>query len=151
MKEKRYQLDKSALIDLFFDSLHLSLLHYALWFREAEHQIGLDKAIKADDTVWKQVLPTIIGRLAERLNLPMKDGILESLTNLSKEELVNLLEDMGKNWLACDGIWFQTIEKNYDYEMYTAKRINDTNMVRFSYIEAKIIMKRSRLNIRTWI
>lgn len=145
MKDEHYKLDKRTLIDLLFDSVHLTMLHYALWFREAEHQIGLDKAIMADDTVWKQVLPTIIGRLAERLRLPIKDGTLASLTNLSKEDLVVLLEDMGKNWLACDGIWFQTIEKDYDYEMYTAKRINDTNWIRFSYIEAKMIMKRLNL------
>ena len=145
MKDERYQLDKRTLIDLFFDSIHLIMLHYALWFRETEHQIGLDKAIMADDTAWKQILPTVIKRIADRLDLRMNDGNLDSLTSLSKEELVSLLEDMGKNWLACDGIWFQTIERNYDYEMYTAKRINDTNMVRFSYIEAKIIMKRLNL------
>ncbi|MFC2003024.1 DUF6125 family protein [Chloroflexota bacterium] len=145
MKNEQYNLDKKTLIGLFFDSVHLTMLHYGLWFREAEYQIGLDKAIMADDTVWKQILPTIIRRIAKRLGLPMKDNALELLTNLSKEDLVSLLQDMGKNWAACDGIWFQTIENNYDYEMYTAKRINDTNWVRFSYIEAKTIMKRLNL------
>jgi len=145
MKEERYKLDKRTLIDLFFDSVHLIMLHYGLWFREAEHQIGLDKAIMADDIAWKQILPTIITRIATRLEIPMKDDTLEFLAKLSKEDLVSLLEDMGKNWLASDGIWFQTIEKNYDSEMYTAKRMNDTNWVRFSYIEAKTIMKRLNL------
>jgi len=145
MKDKRDNLSSGELIDLFHDSLHLAILHYALWFREAEHQIGLDKAIMADDAVWKQVLPTTIKRLAKRLNFPMQDGTPEALTRLSRKELGKLLEDMGKNWLACDGIWFQTIENNYDYEMYTAKRINDSNWVRFSYIEGKTIMKRLNL------
>ena len=145
MEDERYQLDKGTLIDLFFDSMHLLMLHYGIWFREAEHQIGLDKAIMADDITWKQVLPTIIKRIAGRLKIPVKDDTLEFLTKLSKEDLIGLLEDMGKNWLASDGVWFQTIERNYDYEMYTTKRINDTNWVRFSYIEAKTIMKRLNL------
>jgi len=145
MEEERYKLDKGKLIDLFFDSVHLMILHYGLWFRETEHQIGLDKAIMADEIAWKQILSTSLRRIAKRLNIPMKDDTIEFMANLSKEDLVGLLEDMGKNWLACDGIWFQTIERNYDYEMYTAKRINDTNWVRFSYIEAKMIMRRLNL------
>jgi len=145
VKEERYKLDKEELLDLFSDSIHLILLHYGLWFRETEHQIGLDKAIAADGIVWKQLLPIIMGRIAQRLNLPMKDGNLDILATLSKEDLVDLLEDMSKSWLACDGIWFQAVEGNYDCEMYTAKRINDTNWVRFSYIEAKVIMKRLNL------
>ena len=145
MEEERSKLNKRTLIDLFFDSVHLMILHYGLWFRETEHQIGLDKAIMADEMVWRQVLSTSLKRVAQRLGMPMKDDTFELLAKFSKEDLVGLLEDMGKNWLACDGIWFQTIEENYDYEMYTAKRINDTNWVRFSYIEAKIIMKRLKL------
>ena len=145
MKDAFYQLDKRTLIDFFFDSIHLTLLHYALWFRETEHQLGLEKAIIADDAVWKQFLPTTMSRLAERLQLPVKDDAQELLANLSKEELVELLEDTAKNWLACDGLWFQAIEKYFDPEMHTSKRINDTNWVRFSYIEAKTIMKRLNL------
>jgi len=145
MEEGRHKLDKRTLIDLFFDSVHLMMLHYGLWFRETEHQIGFDKAIIADEMVWKQVLSISLKRIARRLKIPMKDDTFELLTNLGQEDLVGLLEDMGKNWLASDGIWFQTIERNYDYEMHTAKRINDTNWVRFSYIEAKTIMKRLNL------
>ena len=136
MEEERHKLDKRRLIDLFFDSVHLIILHYGLWFRETEHQLGLDKAIMVDEIAWKQILSASLRRIAKRLEIPMKDDTLELLANFSQEDLVGLLEDMGKNWLACDGIWFQTIEKNYDREMYTAKRINDTNWTRFSYMEA---------------
>jgi len=52
---------------------------------------------------------------------------------------------MGKNWLANDGFWFQAIERNFDYEMCTAKRTNDTVAGRLNYIEARII--RRRLNL----
>lgn len=145
MKDERYRPDKEMLIDLFFDSIHLMMLHYGLWFRETEHQIGLDKAIVADALTWKKVLPIIIQRIAGRLEIPMKGDTFELLADMSRERLVGLLEDMGKNWVACDGVWFQTIEQNFDYEMFTAKRINDTNWVKFSYIEAKTIMKRLNL------
>ena len=35
----------------------------------------------------------------------------EILNNLSKEELINLIEIYSKNWLAHDGVWFQSIER----------------------------------------
>jgi len=138
-------LDNRALIELFFDSLHLIVLHYSTWFRETEHQIGLDRAIEADDIAWQAILPTILGRVTRRLGIPAKDGIPESLTNAPREELIELLTDMARNWLTSDGTWFQAVEKNFDYEMYNAKRINDSCWVRFSYIEAKRIMKRLSL------
>ena len=141
MKQERNKLDKKALIELVFDSLHLITLHYGIWFRETEHQLGLDKAIEADDIAWKRILPIILDRVTKRLKIPTENNIPESLTNATKEELVELLADMGKNWLANDGCWFQAVEQNFDYEMYNAKRINDTCWVRFSYIEAKRIMK----------
>ena len=142
MKQELDKLDNETLLELIFDSLHLIVLHYGTWFRETEHQIGLDKAIEADDIAWKRILPIILGRVTERLRIPTKDGIPESLTNATREELTELLTDMAKNWLANDGTWFQAVEKNFDYEMYNAKRINDSCWTRFSYIEAKRIMKR---------
>ena len=34
-----------------------------------------------------------------------------ALCALSKEELLSLLEIYAKNWLAMDGVWFQSIEQ----------------------------------------
>ncbi len=145
MNPEQNELDKKTLIELIFDSLHLIALHYGIWFRETEHQLGLDKAIEVDDIAWKKILPIMLKRVTERFHIPTKDNVPEALVNASREELVEFLTDMGKNWIASDGVWFQSVEKNYDYEMYNAKRINDSCWVRFSYIEAKRIMK--RLNI----
>ena len=142
MKQEQHELDKKALIESIFDSLHLITIHYGIWFRETEHQLGLDKAIEADDIAWKRILPLILDRVTKRLKIPTEDNIPESLTNATKEDLVELLADMGKNWLTTDGSWFQAVEQNFDYEMYNAKRINDSCWARFSYIEAKRIMKR---------
>jgi hypothetical protein len=35
------------------------------------------------------------------------------LDNLSKEELIKVIEDEAKNWLAHDGLWFQAVEKHF--------------------------------------
>ena len=145
MNQELGKLSNKKLLELVLDSLHLTVLHYGTWFYETEHQIGLDRAIEADDIAWKRVLPIILGRVTERLEIPTKDGIPESLANATKEELTELLTDMAKNWLASDGTWFQAVEKNFDYEMYNAKRINDSCWARISYIEAKRIMKRFNL------
>lgn len=35
----------------------------------------------------------------------------EFIRSLSKEKLIQLLEDYSKNWLAMDGVWFQSVEQ----------------------------------------
>jgi len=145
VKKELYKLDGKALIDLIFESLHLTAIHYGLWFRETEHQLGLDKAIELDDIAWQRMLPIILGRVTKRFKIPTKHNVPEPLTSATKEELVEFLTEMAKNWLVSDGCWFQAVEKSFDDGMYNAKRINDSCWVRFSYIEAKRIMKRLNL------
>ena len=66
-----------------------------------------------------------------------------NLDNLSREQLVGMLDDFAKNWLAHDGLWFQQVEKNYGIE----KAIElDTEAWRtFTKIEAKRIMARHNI------
>ena len=40
----------------------------------------------------------------------------EDLESLTKEELLDYIEDLSKNWLAIDGTWFQAVEKEYGLE-----------------------------------
>ena len=35
------------------------------------------------------------------------------LSFLTKEELIKLIEAYSKNWLAMDGVWFQSIERKF--------------------------------------
>ena len=35
------------------------------------------------------------------------------LAELSKEQLLELIELYAKNWLAHDGVWFQSIERKF--------------------------------------
>lgn len=63
----------------------------------------------------------------------------EELKELTREELVNYIEDLSKNWLAIDGTWFQVAEKEYGLER--AIELDVEQWKRFTVIEAKRIMK----------
>ena len=39
----------------------------------------------------------------------------EILNNLSKGELIDLIKVYSKNWLALDGVWFQSIERKLKF------------------------------------
>lgn len=60
--------------------------------------------------------------------------------DLSKEQLLELLQDAAKNWLAHDGLWFQQVENKCD--MATAIELDANAWKQFTQIEAKRIMKR---------
>ena len=64
----------------------------------------------------------------------------ELLRQLSKEALIDLLEDAAKNWLAHDGLWFLAAETKFD--MDTAIELDAMAWERFTVIEARRIMKR---------
>ncbi|MFX0060009.1 MAG: DUF6125 family protein [Candidatus Hodarchaeota archaeon] len=64
----------------------------------------------------------------------------EALQNLSKEELIDYIEDLSKNWLAIDGTWFQAVENEFGIEK--AIQLDVKQWKRFTIIEAKRIMKR---------
>ncbi|HEC79383.1 MAG TPA: hypothetical protein ENI34_09655 [candidate division WOR-3 bacterium] len=63
--------------------------------------------------------------------------------DLNKEELLGLLTDAAKNWLAHDGLWFQAVENKFNLE--TAIELDGRAWREFTRIEARRIMK--RLNI----
>ena len=44
----------------------------------------------------------------------------ESLESLSRDQLLELLSIYSKNWLAMDGVWFQSVERKFgmDEAMY---------------------------------
>ncbi len=61
----------------------------------------------------------------------------ETLSQFSKDELIELIEIYSKNWLAMDGVWFQSIERKsgMDEAMYH----DGEAWRRFTVIEAKRI------------
>lgn len=65
------------------------------------------------------------------------------LANISRQELIGLLADAAKNWLAHDGLWFQAVEGEYGIE--AAIKLDREAWARFTVIEAERIMKRHRI------
>ena len=68
---------------------------------------------------------------------------MREVKDLSKEELLELLSDAAKNWLAHDGLWFQEVERKFGIE--TAIELDRQAWEKFTVIEAKRIMKRLNL------
>ena len=68
----------------------------------------------------------------------------EILQSLSKETLIEMLEDQAKNWLAHDGLWFQAAEKQYGMEI--AIELDKEAWITFTQIEAKRIMRRHNIS-----
>lgn len=68
------------------------------------------------------------------------EDVAADLRALDKEELVRLLMDDAKNWLAHDGLWFQAVEREHGME--AAIEADRAAWERFTVIEATRIMDR---------
>ncbi|MEI7703014.1 MAG: DUF6125 family protein [Deltaproteobacteria bacterium] len=64
----------------------------------------------------------------------------DGLSTLSREELIRIVLDDAKNWLAHDGLWFQAVEKASGMEAAIAA--DRAAWEKFTVIEAKRIMER---------
>lgn len=67
------------------------------------------------------------------------DGV-KLLSGLSKGDLIKIIIDDAKNWLAHDGLWFQAVESVHG--MDEAISADRTAWEKFTVIEAKRIMER---------
>ena len=128
---------------LVMDMFHRILIHYALWFTEVRHQMGMERALDVLESASGKSIGIQLNRLSKLLGFEMKDGLPEPLLNMSKESLQQLLDSVAVNWLANDGVWFQAVE--FSSGMDDAKRCNDTCWAHFSPFEARSI--RNFLNL----
>jgi len=119
------------------DVLRRIILHYGIWFNEVVHQLGLEEAIRLEEEVSASFFPIAIKRLSKTVGFQTEYDLPTWLVNMDKENLIDLIKAMSFNWLAGDGVWFRTVEDNYD--MYTSKRCNDTCWTRYSPVEAAMI------------
>ncbi len=133
------KLSQADLLRLVMDTFRRTLAHYAFWFAEVEHQLGLEKAIAVESEAGDLAGNILLKRLSQVLGFDTENGAPKGLQRMKKDELMKLLDAASANWLAQDGVWFQTVEKHYGME--TAKRCNDTCWVRFSPYEAARIKK----------
>ncbi len=67
--------------------------------------------------------------------------------SLSREQLLEVLGDFARNWLAHDGLWFQTVENRLGME--AAIDLDAKAWEQFTVIEAQRIMKRHDIPFRS--
>lgn len=127
-------LNQEGLARYVLDMFHRTMVHYTMWFLEVEHQLGMKKALDIMKKAHSDSYSVQMNRLARVFGFKMVDGVPKQLLDMSKEELLKLTTDLGVNWLANDGIWFQSVE--FSRGMYDAKRCNDSTWTRFSPFEA---------------
>ncbi len=65
---------------------------------------------------------------------------VKKLFALDKEELIKIIIDDAKDWIAMDGVWFQAVE--FEYGLKETLKFDEMAWVRFSVIEANRIMNR---------
>jgi len=119
---------------LVMDMFHRIVIHYALWFTEVRHQIGMERALGALKAASEKSIGIQLNRLAKLLGFEMQGGLPAPLLNMPPESLKQLLDGVAVNWLANDGVWFQAVE--FSSGMDDAKRCNDSCWAHFSPFEA---------------
>jgi hypothetical protein len=129
--------ERDALIAEILEGLRRTLVHYGLWYREVEHQLGPEQATRIEAEAGDRAIAIILKRLAELLGFELEDGVPKALREKSVEELKALQRGVAVNWLANDGVWFQAVENRHG--MDCAKRANDTCWAYFSPYEARRI------------
>jgi len=127
-------LKKTDKAKLILDFFHRTMMHHAIWFAEVQHQMGREKAYKALDAAWQKSYAIQMKRLGKILGFENEDGVPAPILDLPEEKLDELMEGSAVNWLANDGVWFQSVE--FEYGMNDAKRCNDSAWAHFSPFEA---------------
>lgn len=132
--DKIEDLDHENTARLVLDMFHRIIIHYAFWFNEVKHQMGMEKALDILKTASKRGYEIQMNRLSKVLGFEMKDNIPMPLLNMSKASLMELMDSTAANWLVNDGVWFQAVE--FTSGMNDAKRCNDSCWAQFSPFEA---------------
>lgn len=137
MTEKELSMEEikqKELAELALDMIHRTLVHHVFWFKEVEHQMGFEKALEIMESAYEKSRGIQLSRLGKLFGFKLVDGIPEPLLGMPQERLRELIETLGLNWLAGDGVWFQSVEA--EYGMLDAKRCNDSCWAWFSPFEA---------------
>lgn len=121
------------------DYFHRIIMHYAFWYNETERQFGREIAFKILNYAWEKSFEIQLKRLLKVINCNL-EGQKELNLNIDKNKISEIEKAIATNWLANDGIWFQSIE--FTRGMNDAKRINDSTWAQFSPFEARTIMQK---------
>lgn len=127
-------LSQKELAAMVMDMLHRTIVHHVFWFKEVEHQFGFEKALEIMGDAYEKSRGIQLHRWGKLFGFKLVDGIPEPLLDMPRAKLTELVGSLGLNWLAGDGIWFQTVESKQG--MLDAKRCNDSCWAWFSPFEA---------------
>lgn len=127
-------LNKKETARLIIDFFHRTAMHHAIWFSEVQQQFGREKALEMMTEAYDKSYSIQMKRLSQVLGYEMEDDIPKPMLELSEEKLQELKEKAAVNWLANDGVWFQSVE--FSRNMSDAKRCNDSAWGQFSPFEA---------------
>jgi len=133
------ELSHDQLVQAVLDGFRRTLVHFGLWHREVEHQLGMHNAMEIEAAAGDQFWKIMLKRLGDVLGFEIENGVPKALNAKSKDELLALLKTASVNWLVNDGVWFQAVENKFGMDY--AKRANDTAWTRFSPYEANRIKK----------
>ncbi|MEN6389927.1 MAG: DUF6125 family protein [Syntrophomonas sp.] len=146
MEQTAFKVEDMSQVDLArmaMDMIHRSIVHHIFWFKEVDHQMGFDKAVDILEDAYPKSMGLQLNRLGKLFGFKLVDGIPEPLLEMPKERLIELIDNTGLNWLAGDGIWFQSVE--FKHGMNDAKRCNDSCWAWFSPFEAWSIKRLLKL------
>lgn len=141
--EKLDGMSNYELARLALDFFRRTMLYYGIWFSEVNHQLGLEEALQTEEGVYSSYLPLMLKRMGKTFGFEISHDLPTALVNMPRDRLIAVIDAAAANWLAEDGLWFQTVEKRQ--EMFTAKRCNDTCWARFSPFEAYSIKRLANL------
>ena len=127
-------LNKEDLSRLTMDFFHRIMMHHAIWFAEAQRMFGKEEAYDALEAVFEKSSNIQLKRLSKALGFEMKNDIPDPMLDMPREKLLELNKAVAANWLANDGVWFQSLE--FTKGMTDAKKCNDTCWSHFSPFEA---------------
>jgi len=123
--------DLTELVGIFMGK---TMVHYGMWFARAVHHYNLETALEAESKVLQTYGPTALRRLAPHFGIEMQGDVPKALLGKTRNELVELLRDISRTWLAGDGLWFQELEAHFG--MNEAKAVNDFCWSIFGRMEA---------------
>ena len=96
-KPANVELNKQQLAELAIDMLHRTIVHHVFWFKEVEHQMGFEEALKIMETAYDKSKAIQLKRLSKLLGFELIDGIPAPLVNMPEEKMKELIEGLGLN------------------------------------------------------
>ncbi|MFC2110984.1 DUF6125 family protein [Bacteroidota bacterium] len=127
-------LSKKETARLIIDFFHRTIMHHAMWFSEVQNKYGQEKALDLMNEVFAKSYSIQMKKLSQVLGFEMEDDIPKPLLEFPDKKLQELKEKAAANWLANDGVWFQSVE--FSRNMHEAKLCNDAAWGQFSPFEA---------------